>query len=133
MPQICTVCKHPKLQEINSALIQATPNRRIATQYGLSEAARRRHRANHLQEIINELWKKGGDAVKKAGGEGIMSFKSSATDTMSIGIEKYPSVAVLQKAQNAFNNTTYVHCHLIQNEIGFPKPPESPIWTAAVS
>ena len=54
MSRACTVCEHPKVNEINSQLaIEANSNRRIADQYGLKEGAVRRHRLNHLpKEVI---------------------------------------------------------------------------------
>ena len=48
MPRTCTVCAHPERAAIDAALVAGTPNRRIATQHGLSEAAVRRHAAEHL-------------------------------------------------------------------------------------
>lgn len=49
MARLCTVCTHPALAEIDAALAGETSSkRRIATHYGLSEAAIRRHRRDHL-------------------------------------------------------------------------------------
>lgn len=48
MPQVCTVCTHADHHAIDVALVSRTPNRRIASQYGLTEAAVRRHRVAHL-------------------------------------------------------------------------------------
>ncbi len=48
MPRTCTVCAHTDRHAIEKALVAGTPNRRIATQHGLSEAAVRRHAAEHL-------------------------------------------------------------------------------------
>jgi len=44
----CTVCGHPQRHAIEKLIVGGTPNRRIATQFGLSEAAVRRHAAEHL-------------------------------------------------------------------------------------
>lgn len=53
MPRVCTVCTHPKRSAIDRALIVAsTPNRRIATRYGLSESSVRRHRAEHIPAML---------------------------------------------------------------------------------
>jgi hypothetical protein len=54
MPRSCTVCLHPQLHDINVQLaIEANSNRQIASQFGLNEAAIRRHRANHLpREVV---------------------------------------------------------------------------------
>lgn len=49
MPQRCTVCDHPKLKEIDLALVQAKQsNRVIARQFELNHDAIRRHKADHL-------------------------------------------------------------------------------------
>ena len=48
MARTCGVCVHPDRQLIDAATVAGTPNRRIATQYGLTEAAVRRHRTSHL-------------------------------------------------------------------------------------
>lgn len=48
MPRSCTVCGHEKRAQIDHALAEGIPNRRIATQYSLSEASVRRHHHSHL-------------------------------------------------------------------------------------
>ena len=48
MPRTCTICTHPELEAINRALVDGTPNRRIAAHYTVSEQAVRRHKADHL-------------------------------------------------------------------------------------
>lgn len=48
MPRTCSVCGHPEREAIDAALVAGAANRRIATQYSLSEAAVRRHRRTHL-------------------------------------------------------------------------------------
>lgn len=48
MPRSCTVCIHKKLEAINKLIVAGEPNRRIASQYGLTEAAIRRHKKKHL-------------------------------------------------------------------------------------
>lgn len=48
MPQPCSICGHPQRLLINHQLVSAVPNRRIATQFGVSESALRRHKATHL-------------------------------------------------------------------------------------
>ena len=48
MSRVCTVCSHPERHAIEKLIVGGTPNRRIATQFGLSEAAVRRHAAEHL-------------------------------------------------------------------------------------
>jgi len=50
MPRVCTVCAHPKRSEIDRTLVAGeVSNRRIASQYGMSERAIRDHKANHLK------------------------------------------------------------------------------------
>lgn len=66
----CTVCAHPRVNEINVALaVETVSMRSLATQYDLHEAAIRRHKKNHLpkemvkarqvQEGLNadDVWK----------------------------------------------------------------------------
>ncbi len=48
MPRVCLVCSHEQRQIIDQALVTDASNRRIAAQYGMSEAAVRRHKAEHL-------------------------------------------------------------------------------------
>jgi hypothetical protein len=48
MPRSCTVCEHPKRETIDRKLVGGASNRSVASIYGVSEAAVRRHKANHL-------------------------------------------------------------------------------------
>jgi hypothetical protein len=48
MPRSCTVCEHPERVEIDRALVGDASNRSLASLYDVSEAAVRRHKANHL-------------------------------------------------------------------------------------
>lgn len=53
MARRCTVCEHPKVEEINTQLaIESNSNRKIAAQYQLSMASIRRHRMRHLPKEI---------------------------------------------------------------------------------
>lgn len=55
MPRVCTVCGHPERAEIDAALVaREASNRRIASQYGVSERAVRDHKANHLKARMLE-------------------------------------------------------------------------------
>ena len=47
-PRACTVCTHPELEAINHALVEGTPNRRIASHHDVTERAVRNHKAGHL-------------------------------------------------------------------------------------
>ncbi len=48
MPRSCTVCEHPKREEIDRALVGETSNLSVSSLFGVSESAVRRHKANHL-------------------------------------------------------------------------------------
>ena len=44
----CSICTHPAREAIDGALLGGEPGRGIARRYSVSEAAVRRHKANHL-------------------------------------------------------------------------------------
>ncbi len=48
MPRACTVCTHPKRDEIDRAIVAGEPNRRIASHHDVTERAVRNHKAGHL-------------------------------------------------------------------------------------
>jgi hypothetical protein len=48
------VCVHNSRAEIDHALAEGMPNRRIATQYSLSEASVRRHHDSHLPATLSK-------------------------------------------------------------------------------
>ena len=52
MPRVCTICTHEQRAAIDAALVAGEPNRRIAAQYSLSEAAIRRHKADHIPAAL---------------------------------------------------------------------------------
>jgi hypothetical protein len=53
MPQLCTVCSHPKHKKINVAIVKhEQSNRAIASQYGLDRRAIDRHEKEHLPEVL---------------------------------------------------------------------------------
>jgi hypothetical protein len=52
MPRVCTVCSHDERDAIEDAFIAGTPKRRIATRYGVTEQALRRHIREHLPELL---------------------------------------------------------------------------------
>lgn len=54
MPQPCTIWTHPERASIDAALVGDAPNRRVATQFSVSEAAVRRHKADHLPVSLRE-------------------------------------------------------------------------------
>lgn len=51
MSRICTICSHASRRRIDALLVEAVSNRRIATQFDVSESAVRRHAASHLPKI----------------------------------------------------------------------------------
>jgi hypothetical protein len=56
MPQLCTVCSHAEHHQINLAIVRGEmPNRRIASQFRLTERAVRHHRAEHLPAVLEQL------------------------------------------------------------------------------
>ncbi len=48
MPRSCTICEHAEREAIDRALVGDASNRSVASLYDVSEAAVRRHKANHL-------------------------------------------------------------------------------------
>jgi hypothetical protein len=48
MPRSCTLCEHPEKDTIDRELVGSASNRSVASLYDVSEAAVRRHKANHL-------------------------------------------------------------------------------------
>lgn len=52
MPRACTVCSHPEREAIDRALVEGTPNRRIASHHDVTERAVRNHKANHLPATL---------------------------------------------------------------------------------
>jgi hypothetical protein len=52
VPRSCTLCEHPKREEIDRALVGETSNLSISSVFGVSESAVRRHKANHLPATL---------------------------------------------------------------------------------
>jgi hypothetical protein len=52
MPQTCTLCKHPRRNDIDRALLAGDSFRHIAAQYGTSTGALQRHKADHLPKTL---------------------------------------------------------------------------------
>ena len=48
MPQQCTVCVHPRVEDINKALVGGEPLRNIAERFGRSATSLHRHKKQHL-------------------------------------------------------------------------------------
>lgn len=52
MTAVCTVCSHARRVEIDAEIVAGVANRRIASRFGLSEIAIRRHKAKHLPGVL---------------------------------------------------------------------------------
>jgi hypothetical protein len=52
MPQICSVCRHEKHEEIDRALLNQQPYRTIADHWSVSKTALIRHRMDHLAKKL---------------------------------------------------------------------------------
>ncbi len=48
MPRPCSICTHPEREEINRALVEAVPFRKISERFGTSVTALHRHKTDHL-------------------------------------------------------------------------------------
>jgi hypothetical protein len=48
LPRSCTICEHPEREAIDRALVSDSSNLSVSSLYDVSEAAVRRHKANHL-------------------------------------------------------------------------------------
>lgn len=68
MGRLCSVCSHDEHHLINVELVAAGGNRRVATQHGLSEAAVRRHRQEHIPALLV----KARDAVEHADADDLL-------------------------------------------------------------
>ncbi len=58
MPRSCTVCSHPQRKDIDRQLVGGASNRSLASVYDVSEAAVRRHGANHLPATVAKAQEK---------------------------------------------------------------------------
>jgi len=69
MPRRCTVCESERLDEINRMLVEGRTSRRgLASIFDLSEAAIRRHAANHLPGALAAAV----DAERAANGDDLL-------------------------------------------------------------
>jgi hypothetical protein len=48
MPRTCTVCEHPRREEIDRALVAGDANTKLSSVFAVSEQALRRHKGSHL-------------------------------------------------------------------------------------
>jgi hypothetical protein len=85
----CTICDHPECQAIDRALIEGTAKRRIASQFGVSEAAVRRHeKAGHVSAAMA----KARDAADAAHGDDLLAQCRELQDK---------ALGILSKAERA--------------------------------
>jgi hypothetical protein len=54
MARTCTVCRHPKLAEIEKALLCGGSFRNVAQQFGVNPRSLFRHKQDHLKPIVKE-------------------------------------------------------------------------------
>ena len=54
MARSCTICSHPRRRQIDLALIGGIPNRKVAAQFGLTEASVRRHLEFHVSAMLKQ-------------------------------------------------------------------------------
>lgn len=81
MPRRCTVCSLPERGEVDKAIVGGASNRSLASLYDVSEAAIRRHAANHLSETLA----KAGEAREVARGEELLAdIRSLQERTLAI-------------------------------------------------
>lgn len=52
MPRRCTICVHDEAHSINVALVQRDPYRKIAEEFGVSQAALSRHAREHIPKLL---------------------------------------------------------------------------------
>ena len=64
MPPHCTVCNHPDLARIDSALLGTESMRIIASQFGLNKSAVQRHKKEHLPALMMKA--KEAESIAKA-------------------------------------------------------------------
>lgn len=54
MPRKCTICEHPKVEEINKALLEGVSLRDLAGQYSVSKTALFRHKNEHIPTALTQ-------------------------------------------------------------------------------
>ena len=57
MPRTCSICEHPKLEQINKAVMRQHSLRWIAARYEVSKSALGRHMKIHLPAAVKEIQK----------------------------------------------------------------------------
>ena len=102
MPRVCTICTHLQREAIDKAIMAGTDSlRRIATQFGLSEAAVRRHKAAHVPGTLAQAQ----EAREIAHGDDLLAqLDSLKTDAKRIAgkaekAESYPAAIAALREQ----------------------------------
>jgi hypothetical protein len=52
--QVCTICVHPNLKEINERLIKGESNRALSNQFNVTESSLKRHKVKHLPSSLTK-------------------------------------------------------------------------------
>lgn len=97
MPRACTICTHPELEVINRALVEGTPNRRIASHHDITERAVRNHKAGHLPAALSKA--KGAEEIADAD-DLLSQVKDLQTRALSI-LDKAEGAGELRTALGA--------------------------------
>jgi hypothetical protein len=58
MPNVCKICKHPNLKEINIRLVKHDVLRNIANDFEVTESSLFRHQAKHLPRSLSRAYEK---------------------------------------------------------------------------
>ena len=67
MPRKCTICAHPKREEIDQLIVEGVPYRAIACRYGVGREAVRRHALHHLPRTHTKLQRRCGRTISSPG------------------------------------------------------------------
>jgi len=85
MPRFCTICSHPKLAEIDAALLRREAYRSVAKRFGASESAVYRHLKEHLPlklaEQVNDSAMCAADVLELTGFDCAPSFSNGLLAT----------------------------------------------------
>ena len=54
MPRKCTICEHPQVEKINTALLDGVSLRDLAGQYSVSKTALFRHKNEHIPTVLTQ-------------------------------------------------------------------------------
>jgi hypothetical protein len=54
MANVCTICTHPNLKEINERLIKGDSNRAISNEFNVTESSLKRHKLKHLPSSLTK-------------------------------------------------------------------------------